>query len=331
MPKKSVLVTGGAGYIGSVLTRKLIESGYEVTILDSLVFGMDGISKFVSKKSVEFIKGDIRNDSVLTSALSGVDNVIHLAAIVGEPLCSKIPTAARQINQVATKKLLDLSKKMGLSRFIFASTCSNYGSTTEIATESNPVQSLSLYSETKVQSESHILKSASPSFTPCVLRFATAFGLSPRMRFDLLLQEFIRDALINNKIVVFGPEYWRPLVHVEDISDACILSLEKPTDLIAGEIYNIGANNLNYKKIELANLIKKYLPQIKIEIIESIRDPRNYKVSFDKIRTKLNFSTRKTVQDGIEEILNEINHGNLDPRDSDFSNTSRLTEKIKDY
>ena len=324
----SVLVTGGAGYIGSVLTGKLIEKGYKVRVLDSLIYGINGISKFVSNGSLELISNDIRDTKVIDRAIKEIDCVIHLAAIVGEPLCNKIPESARQINELSTMNLLNACTK-SVKRFVFGSTCSNYGATADIANEETPLQSLSLYSETKVKSESRILGSKNSSFEPCVLRFATAFGLSPRMRFDLLVQEFIRDAIVNKKISIFGPEYWRPLVHVQDISNACILAIEKDKNLISGQVYNVGDNSQNYTKIALAKMVKDYLPETEIEIQDTKKDLRNYKVSFDKINLKLNFHISKTVNDGIIEILNEIHSGKLDPRESEFSNMSKLTENVK--
>jgi nucleoside-diphosphate-sugar epimerase len=161
-----------------------------------------------------------------------------------------------------------------------------------------------------------------------VLRFATAYGLSPRMRFDLLLQEFIRDALIDKKISIFGPNHWRPLVHVDDIASACIIAIENSKN-ISGEIYNVGDNEQNYTKKHLAEMIQKHIPSSTIEVIETKQDPRNYKVSFDKIKNKLNFNISKTAEDGIDEILNKIKSGELDPRDSQFSNLSKAIEHVK--
>ena len=324
----NILVTGGAGYIGSVLTRKLVSSKYNVKVLDSLIFGQDGISDLVSNKSVKLFSDDIRNEKILTDVLKNVDCVIHLAAIVGEPLCKKIPEIAKQINELATKKIVDSCKKAGVQRLIFASTCSNYGSALETVNEDTPLESLSLYSETKVKSELNVLNSQDENFEPCVLRFATAYGLSPRMRFDLLLQEFIRDALIDKKISIFGPNHWRPLVHVDDIASSCIAAIEN-SENISGEVYNVGDNEQNYTKRDLAEMIQKHIPLSTIEVTKSKQDPRNYKVSFDKIRNKLNFKVTKTVEDGISEILNKIKDGKLDPRDSEFSNLSRATESVK--
>jgi nucleoside-diphosphate-sugar epimerase len=327
----SILVTGGAGYIGSVLTKKLVENRYKVRILDSAIYGLSGISQFVDNKNVELILGDVRNEEIIRKSVKDIDCIIHLAAIVGEPLCNKIPEAARQINEFATKKLVTISKSEGVRRFVFASTCSNYGSSETPVNETSQLQSLSLYSETKVKSESFVMSSKDPDFEPCVLRFATAFGLSPRMRFDLLLQEFIRDAVVNKKIAVFGPHYWRPLVHVDDISNACIKAISSSAEKISGQVYNVGSNDQNYTKLDLAKIIQNFIPDITIEIQELKKDPRNYRVSFDKITHNLQFKITKTVKDGVSEILEKIRNGKLDPRESEFSNMSKLTEKVQVY
>ena len=264
---KSILVTGGAGYIGSVLTHKLVELGYNVRIIDSLIYGKDGISDLISKNSVELIEKDIRDEKTLNEAVKEIDCVIHLAAIVGDPLCKKIPVAAKQINEDATKKLVTISKEHGVKRFIFASTCSNYGSASTTVDENSPIQSLSLYSSTKVNSENFILNTKNSSFEPCILRFATAHGLSPRMRFDLLLQEFLRDAILDKKIRIYGPNFWRPLAHVDDISNACIAAIKSSNDVISGEIYNVGHTRENYTKKMLAEIIQEFVPSTEIEII----------------------------------------------------------------
>jgi len=327
---KSILVTGGAGYIGSVLTSTLVEKGYSVRVIDSFIYGNDGISKLLDENVIQLIEGDIRDENLLEKSLEGIDCVLHLAAIVGEPLCNRIPEAARQINEFATTKLIKACKKLDVNRIIFASTCSNYGSYSEIVNETTPVNSLSLYSETKVNSETLLLNALETNFEPCILRFATAFGLSPRMRFDLLLQELIRDAIVDKKIVLFGSNFWRPLVHVQDIANACIKAIECSSKLISGEIYNVGDNDENYRKIDLAKMIQEHVPSTEIEIKE-LNDPRNYRVSFDKIKKNLNFKITKSVSDGIKEIIHEVMNGTLDPKQSDFSNMSKHTENVKPY
>ena len=324
-------MTGGAGYIGSVLTRNLVRLGFKVRVLDSLIFGKNGISDLISNNSIELVIDDIRNQKAVLESIKDIDCIIHLAAIVGDPLCSKVPQAARQINYLGTKNLIDLCKSNGVRRFVFASTCSNYGSSSTIVNEETIVNPLSLYAETKIMSEQYTLDSKNDNFEPCVLRLATAFGISPRMRFDLLLQEFIRDAVIDKKISVYGPDYWRPLIHVDDISNACISTIKSTKESISGEIYNVGDNNQNYTKLELAKMIQKYIPETKIVLQESKKDLRNYKVSFDKIVSNLRFKITKTVDDGIQEIVAKIQNNQLDPIDSDFSNLSKLTESVKVY
>lgn len=324
----SILITGGAGYVGSVLVRKLVSLGYDVKVIDSLVFGNDGISSLINEKKIEFFNLDIRETEKISSIIQNIDCVIHLAAIVGEPLCKKIPDAAKQINEFATKNLVNICKNKKVKRFIFASTCSNYGSSQNVVNESSPVMPLSLYSECKVNSEKFILDQNNDIFETCVLRFATAHGLSPRMRFDLLVQEFMRDAIVDKKISIFGADFWRPLVHVEDMADACISAIDASSQLISGQIYNVGNNKENYTKIKLAEIIKEFITDVEIEIIKSKKDPRNYKVSFEKIENSLNFEPKYTVRDSVIEILNDIQSGKIDPRDSEFSNMSKLTEKI---
>jgi len=328
---KSILVTGGAGYIGSVLTHKLVELGYNVRIIDSLIYGRDGISDLISKNSVELIEKDIRDEKTLNEAVKDIDCIIHLAAIVGDPFCKKIPVAAKQINEDATKKLVNISKKQGVKRFIFASTCSNYGSASTIVDENSPIQSLSLYSTTKVNSENFILNTKNSSFEPCILRFATAHGLSPRMRFDLLLQEFLRDAILDKKIRIYGPNFWRPLAHVDDISNACITTIKSSKNLISGQVYNVGNTSENYTKKMLAEIIQEFVPSTEIEITGSKTDLRTYKVSFDKIKNNLKFISKKTIRNSIQDILSKIEKGNLDPRASEFSNMSKLTERVKAF
>ena len=328
---KSILVTGGAGYIGSVLTHKLVELGYDVRIIDSLIYGKNGISDLISKNSVELIEKDIRDEKILNEVVRDIDCVIHLAAIVGDPLCKKIPVAAKQINEDATKKLVNISKKQGVKRFIFASTCSNYGSSLTMVDENSPIQPISLYSKTKVNSENFILNTKNSSFEPCILRFATAHGLSPRMRFDLLLQEFLRDAILDKKIRIYGSNFWRPLSHVDDISNACITTIKSSKNLVSGEVYNVGNTSENYTKKMLAEIIQEFVSSTEIEITGSKTDLRTYKVSFDKIKNNLKFISKKTIRDGISDILTEIEKGSLDPKASEFSNMSKLTERVRAF
>jgi len=322
----SILVTGGAGYVGSALVNDLVKSGYKVRSLDAMFFNPNQ-EEFFKNDSIEFISGDIRDKQLVEKCLEGIECVIHLAAITG-PLCDKSPNATRQINEHATKQFVELCKKNGIKRFFFASTCSNYGSNLSVVTEETPVNSLSLYSETKVELEKFVKELNSPEFATCILRFSTVFGISPIMRFDLLVQELILNAIIYKKIKVFGPNFWRPLIDVRDVARACITCIVCPIEDVSGEIFNVGSNNQNFTKLELAKTVQEFFPDIEIEIQEFKKDPRNYRVSFDKIQEKLDFKTKHTIRDGISDMINAINNGEMYQK-SDFQTRAKLAEKIQ--
>ena len=299
-----ILVTGGAGYVGSVLATELLQVGHFVRVFDALMFGGESLLSIYNHPNFEFIRGDGRNSKETADALDSMDAVIHLAAIVGEPACLQFPELAQTTNLEATIALVDQAKALGIPRFVFTSTCSNYGisDTSVLADEQTPLNPISLYSETKVQAEQYVVTSASDSFSPTVLRLATAYGLSPRMRFDLLINELVRDAVSKKWVVIYGPESWRPFVHVKDIARAIASLLDTPTDTISGSTFNVGANSENYQKAQLGELIRKHIPYADVEIMERKRDPRSYRVSFDKIQDTLGFRVSRTVADGIAEI-----------------------------
>lgn len=325
---QTIVITGGAGYVGSVVTNRLINEGYNVKVIDSLIFGGNGLLQFYDNINFEFIKEDIRNIEKIIPHLEGASYVINLAAIVGEHLCKKIPNDAYEINQIATKKLIDACKKSKVSNFIFASTCSNYGviQDGQFATENSPLNPISLYSKTKVESENYVISETDEQMSGTVLRLATVYGLSPRMRFDLLLHELLLDAITKNKISLYGPSYWRPLIHVQDVADAIITVLKSPNEKIKGNIFNVGNSEQNFTKQDLANMIKNEIPTTKIVIEDEKKDLRSYKVSFDKIKEELGYSTKKSVKDGIQEIVSAIRNEVIDYNDIKFSNASFNTK-----
>ena len=321
-----ILVTGGAGYLGSILCKKLLDLNHKVICYDTCLYGMDGILDLVSNKNFTLLDRDIRNLFDMAQALKNIDAIVHLASIVGMPASNLDPESSFEINYLATEILAKMAKNRGVKQFIFASSCSVYGSQPDkMITEKSEIKPLDRYAKHKYDSEDTI-RHEFPF--PTILRFGTLFGYSPRMRFDLLLHEFIRDAVVDKKIILFGSNYWRPLVHLNDISQACILALQKPLELISGEIFNVGSNDQNYTKINIAHMVQIFFKDTKIEIINSKKDPRNYRVSFDKSKNKLGFSNTMTLTDGIQEIANAINEGCLDPRDSDFTNTSSQTKNL---
>lgn len=279
-----------------------------------------------SHPEFEFIKGDIRDIDLLKQAVSGVDAVVHLAAIVGDPACAKQPGLAEEINWKASVELYDLCcKSDNIERFIFASTCSNYGKMKDVdfVTENSTLSPVSLYAKLKVQFEKYITESQSrPEFVPTALRFATVYGFSPRMRFDLTVNEFTRDLVAGRKLVVFGEQFWRPYCHVYDLANSCVKVLESPTEKVIRNVFNVGNTNENYTKLMVVELIKKYIPDAEIEYIEKLEDPRDYRVNFSKIETEIGFKTTRIVEEGIREIIKVLKSGIIsDPYNERYSNS----------
>jgi nucleoside-diphosphate-sugar epimerase len=302
-----ILVTGGAGFVGSVVSAHLLNAGEKVRILDSLLHGGQSLLSLYSSGAVEFVKGDVRESDKLKRALEGVDAVIHLAAIVGDPACAKQPELAKQVNQNASIEVFNQAKQAGVKRFIFASTCSNYGRMTDPSSyvdEGSELRPVSLYAETKVAVEKELL-SHSVKLAPIVtiIRLATVFGISPRMRFDLTVNEFSMEMALNKKVIIFGPQFWRPYIHVKDVARAISLILQSPAEKVAGEVFNVGDTGQNFQKVQIVNLIKSRTPDAVVELVEKNEDPRDYRVSFEKIQKKLGFKISRTVEDGVEEVV----------------------------
>ncbi len=317
----NVLVTGGAGYLGSVATRTLLSRGHQVRVLDSLLYGGHALLGLYSEERFRFVRGDIRSVETVQRALDGTEAVVHLAAIVGDPACARQPTLARQVNADASLQLFELARRSGVERFIFASTCSNYGkmpSTSEYVAEDSELRPVSLYAETKVAVE-HALLSARDQHGPAVtiLRFATLYGLSPRMRFDLTVNEFTKDLLTRRRFVVYGERFWRPYVHVRDAARAIAIVLEAPIAAVGGQVFNVGDTTQNYQKGELVELIRAEIDdQVEVEHVEIAEDPRDYRVSFDEVKRRLGFEATRIVKDGIREIIDAIAQGVITDFDS---------------
>lgn len=310
-----ILVTGGAGYIGSVVARSLLTQGYEVRVLDALLHGGTALMGLYQEERFRFVRGDIRSVPVVKAALEHIDAVVHLAAIVGDPACSQDRALAREVNHDAALQLFELSRAQGVGRFIFASTCSNYGRMATSATyltEESPLQPVSLYAETKVAVEQALLQQGLRSRRPviCVLRFATVFGLSPRMRFDLTVNEFTRELLVRRRLTIFGEQFWRPYIHVCDAAQAISLALRAPAAVVHGQAFNAGDTSQNYQKGTLAELVRSQIDgACEIERIHKAEDPRDYRVRFDKIAQHLGFQMTRTVTRGVQEVIEAISRG----------------------
>jgi len=322
---KKVLVTGGAGYIGSVLVKLLLEQGYYVRVLDNLSFGGEAIVELLNKSNFDFVKGDIRNKEDLKNAMLGIDYVAHLAAIVGDPACAIDPELTKDINLTGAKLTYQVANEMGIKKFVFASTCSNYGKMKDanaFVDEESELSPVSLYAETKVGFEQYLLsQNKDNTAKPTCLRFSTVYGLSPRVRFDLTVNEFTKELALNRELVIFGEQFWRPYCHVVDLSRSVIAVFDADVNKVAFNVYNVGDTSENYQKQMIVNEIKKQLPDAKIKYVKKDEDPRDYRVSFKKIENDLGFKITKKVPDGIAQIIQAVKDGFINnPDDSKYKN-----------
>jgi len=325
---KNILVTGGAGYVGSGLLRELLLKGYNVTCIDNLMFGGESLLDIWHNKSFTFNKCDINNSHELDKVFlkNKFDGVIHLAAIVGDPACKLHSDLAIKTNFESSKKLLEISKNAKVSKFIFASTCSNYGKMDDpdaYVDENSKLAPVSLYAELKVKFEKYMLSETKKldGFSPTSLRFSTVYGLSPRMRFDLTVNEFTKDLALGKELIIFGKQFWRPYCHVKDFSNAFITVLNSPNEKVAYNVFNVGDTKENYTKQMIINEIIKVLPNSKIKHVVKNDDPRDYRVNCDKIKNELGFKISMTVPDGIMEIKRVIEENLIkDPEDQKYYN-----------
>ncbi|MBK8710512.1 MAG: NAD(P)-dependent oxidoreductase [Niastella sp.] len=308
-----VLVTGGAGYIGSVLVRQLLHKGYNVRAFDSLMFGGEALYDVMLNPNFEFLKGDVRNAADVNRALEGIDAIAHLAAIVGDPACKKYSDLAHETNWTGSVELFEAAEKAGIKRFVFASTCSNYGKMPDpnsFVTETSELRPVSLYAELKVKFEKYLLEERKDSnICSTALRFSTVYGFSPRIRFDLTVNEFTRNATINGEQEIWGAQFWRPYCHVDDLARAVILVIESPEDKVRANVFNVGSTDENYNKGMIIEEVCKVVPNVKVNYVEMNEDPRDYRVNFDKIKNTLGYTITKKVPDGIKEIYTLLSTG----------------------
>ncbi len=320
-----VLVTGCAGYIGSVLVRQLLSRNYSVIGLDNLSFGGESLLEILNSPNFRFVKGDIRDGDCYKEILNKVDSIIHLAAIVGDPACAQQPQLAKETNWHGSKLLYDSCiEQPNIKRFVFASTCSNYGKMNGevFVNENSELRPISLYAKLKVKFEQYLLASETRAdFTPTVIRFATVYGTSPRMRFDLTVNEFVREVAMGKELQIYGAQFWRPYCHVNDLATACVLVLESATELVRHEVFGAGSTNENYQKETIANMINEVIAEAKIKYVHKYEDPRDYRVEFSKIENELGFKITRNVMDGIKEIYKLFEYDILiDPYSGRYKN-----------
>ena len=310
---KNILLIGGAGYVGTVITSHFLKLGYKVKALDNFVYkNQESIQAYLGDENYEFVSGDIGDENSLRIASQGIDYVVILAGLVGDPITKKYPEESYQINEVGVQACIDFFDNENIKKMILISTCSNYGliKEDELADENFELNPLSLYAKAKVAAELHLMsKKDKVGYLGTVLRFATAFGLSPRMRFDLSVSEFVRDLYFGEELLVFDEHTWRPYCHVRDFARLIEKVIEADNEKVNFEIFNAGGDVNNFTKKMIVDTIKEYLPEAKIKFGVNGSDPRNYKVSFKKAKELLGFEPMYTVNNGVEELIKAFELG----------------------
>jgi nucleoside-diphosphate-sugar epimerase len=336
--KKHILITGGAGYLGSALIGMLLQQGDFVTVVDKLIHGGEHLLPFFSNRKFQFIRADVTQPDTLFQAFDNaqkhgapdLDTVVHLAAVVGFPACEAVGNEeAWHQNVESVQVVFEQAESLKAKRFIFSSTYSVYGIEADglPVDEDSQLHPQSIYGETKIAAEQYLQKRASDSdCAPLIFRLSTLYGPSPRMRFDLIVNQFVLEAFSKGELLIYQRDYSRSFLHIKDAMDGLLMALEAPTEKIRGEIFNLGGENGNYTKDEIVQLICKILPetQVRYEDISFSGDMRDVKVSFAKIKREFNYQTKHQVIDGIEDILQILRSGVIEDPFSDRYRNARL-------
>ena len=325
---KSVLVIGGAGYIGSGLLKKLLDKGYRVRLVDAFMFGEEPIASVAAHENLEIVRADFRQIDKVVESMRGMDAVVHLGAIVGDPACALDEDFTIEVNLMATQMIAECAKGFGIKKFIFASTCSVYGASDEVLNEKSQLNPVSLYARSKIACERVLLEMQDDKFKPTILRFGTVFGLSGRTRFDLVVNLLTAKAIVDGKITVFGEDQWRPFVHVDDASLAVATALEAPLEVTGGETFNVGSDEGNYTLGDVGRIIQKFVPTAELIASGSDGDRRNYRVDFSKIRNLIGFKAQWTLEMGVKQVIEAFEKGKVaDYNAPQYSNVKLLSEE----
>lgn len=328
-----VLIIGGAGYIGSHTVDLLLQSGERVCVLDKLMYGRQPLAEFFRHPNFRLIEGDGTDIARLTEAMNGASAVVHLAGLVGDPACAVDSTFTRHTNIIATRMARDVAQAMGIRRFVFASSCSVYGVSEEEVSETDILNPVSLYAQTKIDSERELLAGLRDNFYVTILRFATVFGDSRRPRFDLVGNLFTAQAMTDGLITVIGPQQYRPFIHVRDIARSITMVLKADPAEMQNQIFNVGDTRLNMTILELAEKVRavcsRYNKDVAISVRENSQDRRNYRVSFDKIQSVLGFRAATLMEEGVEEMALAFRNGRYgDYRDQMYSNLAMTARAL---
>jgi nucleoside-diphosphate-sugar epimerase len=324
---RHVLVIGGAGYVGSVLVRQLLELGYRVTLMDALLYGDEGIRDLLDDPQVTVVRGDLRDLEAVVAAARHSQAVVHLGALVGDPACNLEERLAVEINLEATRTVAAVARGLGIRRFVFASTCSVYGASEDLLDETSALAPVSLYARTKMESERVLISMNGGNFAPVVLRFGTFYGASPKPRFDLVVNLLAAKAVTEGAITVFGGSQWRPFLHVEDGAEAIVACLEAPESQVAYQVFNVGSDEQNYTMAQVAEIISATVPGARVQIESPSAAEANYRVSFERIRTVLGYQPRRTIAGAVAEIKDSILSGRIhDYTESRYSNVKALVD-----
>ncbi len=332
--RRTVLVVGGAGYIGSVLTRILLESGWSVRVLDKLLYSQDSL-KGLQDDRFTLIKGDAGNIDDIVTTVENVDAVVYLAELVGDPACSFAPQSTLKTNYLAVTSMAHLCSHLNINRFVYTSSCSVYGASKnldDLLSEESSVEPISLYARIKALVEQSILSVCNlPNqlFAPTILRLGTVFGHSYRPRFDLVVNTFVKNALQKGIIEVFGGEQWRPNVHVRDVGQAILRVLNAPMEKVRAQVFNVGSNELNYPIGDLAKIAKEVFPEVKIVKKKNVVDDRNYRVSFTKIEKVLGSQGMVGIKEGMMELKKALEQNELADLDAAKYSNFKMLQELK--
>lgn len=338
---RHVLITGGAGYIGSVITGKLLRRGDHVTVVDNLLFGGESVLAYLPDPHFHFMRADVCQPGVLKQAVSASEKagapppsaVVHLAAIVGFPACQSLGReAVWHINVDAVRRVLDDAETLGVEKMVYTSTYSVYGIAPDgkPVTEDTPLNPQSLYAESKIAAEALLLDAVRGArCAPLIMRIATLFGGSPRMRFDLIVNQFVLEAYTHGELLIYQGHYARSFVHIRDVVDGLVYGLDAPAEKVRGQIYNLGSREGNYTKEEIVALTLEVLPEtiVRREVLSFAGDMRDIRVSFDRIERELGFCAQRSVAQGIDEVLHLLRSGLIsDPNCERYRNSPPIVQ-----